>query len=182
MISFECPKCHAALNIEDNQAGMPTQCPQCGNVSTAPEKLNPAYIAGELKSRCSATTLAAADEQNKKWCALCHIGGMMFILSMQFKASIGILPLVPLNILLPMIIWLMKKDDSPQINQHAKTALNFQITATIIYLILCLLGYFIGLIPLKVAVILNAIFSIIATIKIATGREAKYPFIFRFIS
>ena len=166
MINFECPKCHASLAVEDSQAGLSAQCPQCNNVNTVPgtPQMNCC-----VKSKCSGVTLPAPDEKSRMWCAFCHIGGMLSF---------------PLNIVAPLVFWLIKKDELPAVDVHGKAALNFQITCAIVYLIsACLIWLFgIGILIAVVTFLLNVIFSLMAVIKSATGKEAKYPFLFRFVS
>lgn len=81
-----------------------------------------------------------------------------------------------------LIIWLLKKDDHPFINEQAKEALNFQITVVIASFVsglLCLV--LIGL-PLLFAVIVgNLVFSIIAALKANDGVHYRYPFAIRLI-
>jgi uncharacterized Tic20 family protein len=168
MINFECPKCHASLAVEDSLAGLSAQCPQCGNINTVPgSRLT--QMESDIKARCSKAALPAPDEKSRMWCALCHIGGILSF---------------PLNIVVPLVFWLIKKDELPLVDQHGKAALNFQITCAIVYLIsACLIWLFgIGMLIAVVTFLLNVIFSLIAVIKSATGKEAKYPFLFRFVS
>lgn len=82
-------------------------------------------------------------------------------------------------ILAPLIIYLIKKDESPFIAFHAKESLNFQITLVIVILILVftLIGIlFIGLVG-----IIALFMVIIATIKASDGKWYKYPFNIRLI-
>ena len=71
-----------------------------------------------------------SNKEERTWAMLCHIATF----------SGGIIPLG--NIIAPLIIWLVKKDQFPLVNDQGKEALNFQISITI-YLIasivLCLI-------------------------------------------
>ena len=81
-----------------------------------------------------------------------------------------------LGFLAPLIIWLTKKDESAFIERHAKEALNFSISATIIITVgLFLCG--IGILYVPVAMILN----IMAGLAANKGEEYQYPMTIRFI-
>ena len=71
----------------------------------------------------------------------------------------------------PLIIYLIKKDESPFIAAHAKESLNFQITVTIVIILL-----FISLIGILVLVLV-----IIAAIRASEGKLYKYPLTLRLI-
>ena len=91
---------------------------------------------------------------------------------------------VPLagHIVGPLIIWLSKREDSPEIDAHGKESLNFQISMLIynaISAILCLV--LVGFVLLGVLHILNIIFVIIATIRASEGKLWRYPLTIRLI-
>ena len=90
--------------------------------------------------------------------------------------------LLGVGLLLPLIIYLVKKDDSAAICHHAKEALNFHISLYL-YALACipLMLLLIG-IPLLFALGVAAlILSIIAAVRGADGREYRYPLTIRFI-
>jgi len=95
----------------------------------------------------------------------------------------GVFPIV-----IPLLIWLLKKDESYFINEHGKSALNFQLTTLIIGLGAVTFGVFtfgLGLIivaPLAVVFgIVYIIFIVLATINASNGQLYKYPFSFNLI-
>ncbi len=79
----------------------------------------------------------------------------------------------------PLIIYLIKKDESTFVREHAKESLNFQITAFIIMIGLAIT--IIGILLIWVVGILALVFVILATIKASEGKLYKYPFNFRLI-
>jgi len=86
------------------------------------------------------------------------------------------------NILGPLIFWLMKKDQYPEVDRQGKEALNFQISLTIwvivsAVLILLLIGIFL-LIALGV---LQLVMIILASVKSNNGERFKYPLTIEFI-
>jgi uncharacterized Tic20 family protein len=82
----------------------------------------------------------------------------------------------------PLIIYLVKKDNSTFATDHAKESLNFQITLTIAAIIcIPLMLIIIGFLILPVIGIASIIWRIVATIKASEGKLYRYPFCFRFI-
>ncbi|HRH47807.1 MAG TPA: DUF4870 domain-containing protein [Panacibacter sp.] len=81
--------------------------------------------------------------------------------------------------LAPLIIYLIKKDESKFISAHAKESLNFQITIFIVIIGLCIT--IIGILLVWVVGILAIILVIIATIRASEGKLYRYPFSIRFI-
>jgi uncharacterized Tic20 family protein len=82
-------------------------------------------------------------------------------------------------IIAPLIIWLIKKDESKYIAYHAKESLNFQIT-----MMLIIVGLFITIIGILFAwivAIIGLVFVVLATIKASEGKLYKYPFALRLI-
>src|SRR5467141_1539700 len=87
------------------------------------------------------------------------------------------------HILGPLIVWLAKRGDSPEIDQHGKESLNFQISMLIYNVvagILCLI--LIGFFLLAILHILNVVFVIIAAMRASEGRIYCYPLTLRLIS
>ena len=82
----------------------------------------------------------------------------------------------------PLIIWLIKKDDSEFVDANGKQALNFQISIFIYgvisaFLIIIVIGVF-----LLVALgIFSFIMIVIASIKAANGEVFQYPLSIQFL-
>ena len=86
------------------------------------------------------------------------------------------------HILGPLIIWLAKRSDSPEIDEHGKESLNFQISMLIYNVIagvLCLV--LIGFIILAILHILNLVLVIVASIQTSEGKFYRYPMTIRLI-
>lgn len=79
----------------------------------------------------------------------------------------------------PLIIYLLKKDESAFVTAHAKESLNFQITIMIAAIILIITV--IGILLLWVLGIISTVLVIIATIRASEGKLYKYPFAIRLI-
>jgi len=84
--------------------------------------------------------------------------------------------------LAPLIIWLIKKDQSPFVNQQGKEALNFQLTL-IIGLVAGALTICIGIgVFIMIATyVVNIVFGIMSTITVNKGQPYRYPICIRFI-
>lgn len=82
----------------------------------------------------------------------------------------------------PLIIYLIKKDDSPFVTAHAKESLNFQLTLLIAYLVSAILTIIlIGVVLLFLVGIAGLVLVIIATIKASENKFYKYPFSIKFV-
>ena len=121
----------------------------------------------------SAPSPATSSSTNvRTWCVLAHA-----------TALVGFLVPVAGHIVGPLIVWLAKRQDSPEIDAHGKESMNFQISMLIwnaIALILCLV--LIGIPILILLHILNIIFVIVASIQASEGKLYRYPLAIRLIS
>jgi uncharacterized Tic20 family protein len=107
----------------------------------------------------------------RTWCVLAHA-----------LALIGFLVPLAGHLVGPLIVWLAKRDDSPEIDAHGKESLNFQISMLIynaIAAILCLI--IVGFFLLAILHILNIVFVIIASIQAGEGKLYRYPIAIRLI-
>ncbi|MBL4576578.1 MAG: DUF4870 domain-containing protein [Opitutaceae bacterium] len=85
-------------------------------------------------------------------------------------------------ILGPLVIWLIKKNEMPFVDDQGKEALNFNITvlnASFVSFLLLAIG--IGIILLPVVGIFWLIFTIIASMKANEGVYYRYPVTLRII-
>jgi uncharacterized protein len=88
----------------------------------------------------------------------------------------------------PLIIWLVKKDTMPFVDDQAKEALNFNITVAIVFFALWVLVFVTLGIGLVIAIpawfvigIAWLVFTIIAAIKANDGIAYRYPFSVRLV-
>ena len=82
-----------------------------------------------------------------------------------------------------LIVWLLKKEDSPYISDQAKEALNFQITVLLIYSVCWVLMFIlIGFFLMFILWIANFVFCIMAAVAASKGETYRYPFALRLIS
>jgi uncharacterized Tic20 family protein len=92
-------------------------------------------------------------------------------------------PAIPvLNIVAPLVLWLIKKDTLPFLNEQGKEVLNFQITLSIVFFA-CFLTFWL-IIPIAIAFvagIAGIVFMIIAAIQVNDGKGYRYPCTLRLI-
>ena len=101
--------------------------------------------------------------EEKNWAMLCHLGGLVHFIPFG-------------QIIAPMVIWLVKKDDLPFVDDQGKEALNFQISMLIYYLIcIPLIFIVIGIFMLISLGIINLVLVIIAAVKAGQGEAFRYP-------
>ncbi len=82
----------------------------------------------------------------------------------------------------PLVIWLVKKDESPAVDVAGRESLNFQLTLLIFYVIAFVLLFLaIGVCLLPVIAVLHIVFVIIATIKVNDGVQYRYPMTIRML-
>ena len=88
----------------------------------------------------------------------------------------------------PLVIWLVKKDTMPFVDDQAKEALNFNITVAAIFLVLWIrtvVTLFVGALltfPLMAIIGLAAlVFIVIAAVKANEGVAYRYPFAIRLV-
>jgi len=109
-------------------------------------------------------------KDERTWGMLCHLAAF----------SGFIIPLG--NVLGPLVIWLIKKDEMPFVNDQGKESLNFQLTMMIALIISAILVVvLIGFALLAILAVFQIIVLIIATIKANEGVRYRYPYAIRFI-
>jgi uncharacterized Tic20 family protein len=106
------------------------------------------------------------------WAMLCHLA-----------AFAALLPAVPgIGIVLgPLIVWLIKKNEFPFVDEQGKEAVNFQLTMLIIALALTVTC--VGILLLPVLAVVDVVLVIVAAIKANDGYHYRYPYplIIRFV-
>ena len=114
-------------------------------------------------------TCSAKDE--RLWATFCHLGGLgMYVFPFG-------------NVIIPLVIWLVKKDEYPLVNDQGKEALNFQLSIMIYTIVsLVLLLAVVGIALLLAVLIFDVVMIVIASIKANEGVAYRYPLTIRFIS
>lgn len=86
------------------------------------------------------------------------------------------------GILGPLVLWLVKKDESDYVDYHGREALNFQISL-LVYGVVCaaLCLVLIGFLLLPALGIAALVLTILAAVKANDGERYRYPMIFRLL-
>jgi uncharacterized Tic20 family protein len=86
------------------------------------------------------------------------------------------------NIIAPLILWLVKRTESPLLDRVGKEVVNFQISYTIYAAIAGILCFvLIGFLILPVIFILWVVFMVIAAVKTGNGEDYQYPLTIRLL-
>lgn len=127
----------------------------------------------------------------RNWACVLYISGLS-----SFIFPLG-------NIIAPLILWLLKKEDHPYLNAQGKEVLNFQITLSLAGLVIGLLllvitgialftqslPLFLPLLPMTVLFafiaatfgIINMIMMVVGAIKVSSGKTFRLPLTYSFI-
>jgi len=104
-------------------------------------------------------SLSKADKT--KWLALLHVSGL-FVL-----------------IIFPIIVYLWKKEEIPEMEEHFTHVMNFQISV-IVYILVAIFTIVLA-ITLPLIGILSTVFIVLNSIKVLNGKAYHYPLSIRFI-
>ena len=117
------------------------------------------------------TMIENEDKQACTWAMLCHLTALVAYIGIPFGHIIG-----------PLVVWLLKKDEFPFVDDQGKESLNFQISMTIygiVALILCFVV--VGFVLLLALAIADLVLVILATVSASSGKAYRYPVTIRFI-
>lgn len=119
----------------------------------------------------------SSSTQDNLWPMLCHLSALAGLI-------------IPFgNIIGPLVVWMIKKDEMPIVNEYGKESLNFQISMTIYIIgagivatILTLIAIGVLLFPLIGLVgLADLVLVIIASVQASKGVAYHYPLTIRFI-
>jgi len=106
------------------------------------------------------------------WAMFCHLSTLAGY----------VIPVPGFNVIAPLIVWLIKKDEFPLVNDQGKEAINFQINILIYAIVSALLiCVFVGIFLLIAVVIYSLVMTVIAMIKANQGEYYRYPLTIRFL-
>ena len=86
------------------------------------------------------------------------------------------------NFLAPLLIWLLKKDEDPLVDDQGKESLNFQISVFLYAIVSGMLVFlFVGIFLLLVLALFAIVQVIKASLSASEGKSYRYPLCMRFI-
>jgi len=114
--------------------------------------------------------VAGSDERT--WAMLCHLSAFAgYVVPIPFANIVG-----------PLVVWLIKKDQYPLVDDQGKESLNFQISMCIWSLLAALLILVVvGLFLLIGLIIFGIVVTIIAAVQANAGVCYRYPLTIRFL-
>ncbi len=90
--------------------------------------------------------------------------------------------LPPAGIVVPIILWQIKKDEMPALDAHGKMVVNWLISSLIYFVAsLVLIIVLIGILGLIALGIMSVVFPIIGAIKANNGEFWEYPLTIKFL-
>ena len=115
---------------------------------------------------------APFDRTTRQWAMGAHLAALVGLLGNGVGFLLG-----------PLLVWLLKREDHPFIDEQGKEALNFQITM-FIAMMLCipLVFVLIGVLLLPILGLVNVVLTVLAGIKSANGEPWRYPLTIRFVN
>ena len=116
-------------------------------------------------------TAGAISKEQRMWATIAHLSAFAIYFS-----GVG-------HILGPLIVWLLKREGNPFVDDQAKEALNFQISVTIYGIGGILLCFVLIGVPLLIALgVFHFVCMIIAAVKANEGVAYRYPLTIRFLT
>ena len=132
---------------------------------------NPQDIAPEPAPQDPSGSTGSDDAEERQWAMFAHLSSLV-----GFIVPFG-------NLIGPLIIWQIKKQEMPFVDDQGKEALNFQITVTIAAIVcFVLMVVLVGFLLLPVVGIIALVLVIIAAIRSNSGEAYRYPFTLRLIN
>lgn len=118
------------------------------------------------------TPIPNNDESARSWCIGLHLSGFSGIL----------LGWSLMHIIAPLVIWLIKRADSQEIDATGKEVLNFQISYSIytgVSIALCFV--LVGFVTLPLVLITWIVCMVLAAVRTSNGEFYRYPLTIRFL-
>jgi uncharacterized Tic20 family protein len=117
------------------------------------------------------STPSPLTQDDRTWGMIAHLSALAAFIAPFLGAVLG-----------PLIVWLVKRDQSAFTAEAAKEALNFNITVAIGFAICGVLTLvWIGIPLMLVLSIVWLVLVIVAGIRAGEGVQYRYPYAFRFI-
>ena len=129
----------------------------------------------------SLTPTAAGSPVSRTWEVLCHISAFAGFIGIPFGNIVG-----------PLVVWLLKRAESPSVDVHGRAVLNFQISWSLWFIaaglggavlgfLTCGLGWWLLAPVLFIAGIALFAISVIGAIKASSGELYRFPWTYEFI-
>lgn len=98
----------------------------------------------------------------RNWAMLCHLSALAGLIVPGLAMFVG-----------PLLVWLVKRDEHPYIDEQGKEAVNFQLSMLIYVVLLCCIV--IGIPVALILIVVNVVLVVMAAIKASNGEDFRYP-------
>jgi uncharacterized Tic20 family protein len=117
----------------------------------------------------SAATLAPTRDE-RQWAMLCHVSAML-----MYVTAIG-------GLVVPFVIWLLKREEMPFVADQGKEVINFQITILLaLVAAVVLMLVVVGFVLFWALLAFHFVVTIVAAVKVTEGVAYRYPFCWRVV-
>jgi len=107
----------------------------------------------------------SAEHQVRRWGMLCHLSGLLLFVGIPFGHLLG-----------PLVVWLLKKNEFPFVDEQGKEAMNFQVSMSIYLILPGLLSFVLVGIPFVLFLLVaDFVLVVVAAVKISNGESYRYP-------
>jgi uncharacterized Tic20 family protein len=107
----------------------------------------------------------------RMWAMICHLSALAGLVVPVVGCIVG-----------PLVVWQIKKEEFPFVDEQGKEAVNFQISMLIYGIVAGLLCFAcVGFVLLPAVALFDLIFLLIAAVKANDGHHYRYPLTIRFI-
>ena len=125
----------------------------------------------------SAQTTTSAPANVRTWCMLAHLSALAGL----------IFPMG--NIIGPLVVWLLKRDQATEIDDQGKESVNFQISmfiyiaglSVVAFILMFIVIGFLLIPVIAILCIIDLVFVISASIKANEGQLYRYPLTIRLV-
>jgi uncharacterized protein len=151
-----------------DQPQLPPEPPPPPQLPPEPPSLPPPPVQGMPVERPLPDRLQS---EARTWAMLTHLIALCGFIGVPFGHLIG-----------PLIVWLVKKDQFPLVDDQGKESLNFQLSMTIYGIVAGILSFVVIGIPLLIALVLaDIVLVIIASVAANQGQLYRYPITIKFL-
>ena len=142
------------------------KCPFCAE-EIQEEAIKCKHCGEFLKETNQSETLKRSENNWAMWCHLSTLSGIIIPFG---------------NLIAPLVVWVLKREEYPLVDDQGKESLNFQISLCLYFIAGILLCFIvIGFFLLIVLVLFALIHIIKAALSASNGEPYRYPFCIRFI-
>jgi len=156
---------------EINETPEAPESPGGGTGAEQPVSAEPAANAAPPADVQPSEVSKEVNKDARMWSMFCHLAGLAGLIVPVVGCIVG-----------PLIIWQIKKEDFPFVDEQGKEAVNFQISMLIYGIVAGLLCFAcVGFVLAPAVAIFDIVFLLIAAIKTNNGLHYRYPLCIRFI-